>query len=318
MHASPLHVVFSLSLVAFLNAAPAHAEAPISPDSSTGERAQTLREQGNQAMLDMRYVDALALYNQARTLEPDNVGVEYSIARAHQLLGEYPEALTALESFQKRASPEVRAKVGRLDQLFTDLRSRVATLELKCSQPGARVLLRDKVIGSTPLASVRLPAGAATLQVELDGFFPTTREVVLPAGGTLQLEVALHARSTSSLLLVNTDPGGALVSVDGKRIGTSSPRAELVLPAGAHHVTAEREGYDEASVPVVLKAGSTRELLVPLEKTTPITSRWWFWTGAALVVAGGAALTVALLRERPADEGTLPPGQVSAPLQLSF
>lgn len=287
-------------------------------DSGGPERARALREQGNQAMLDMRYVDALALYHQSRALDPDDVGVEYSVARAHQLLGEFAEALTALERFEERATPEVKAKVGRLDQLLSDLRSRVSTLQLKCSQSGARVLVRDKVIGVTPLGSLRLPAGVATLQVELDGFFPVTREVVLPGGGALQLEVTLHARSRSSLLHVRTTPSGATVSVDGRRVGTSSPRTELVVPAGSHVVRVEREGYEEASVPLVLAAGSTRELTVPLERKLPVTSRWWFWTGAALLVAGGVATGYALLKERPADRGSLPPGQVSAPLQVQF
>lgn len=306
-----------LTLLTFLGSFPARAEPTTSVDAGA-ERARALRDQGNQAMLDMRYVDALGLYDQARSLDPDDVGVEYSIARARQLLGDFPEALSALERFEKRATPELKAKVGRLDQLFAELRSRISTLQLKCSQPGARVLLRDKVIGLTPLTSLRLPAGAATLDVELDGFFPVRREVVLPAGGALQLEVVLHARSRSALLHVKTNPSGAGVLVDGLSIGTSSPRAELVLPAGPHQVTARREGYDDASVPVVLRAGSTRELLVPLERAVPVTSRWWFWTGAALLVAGGAALGVALLTERPADRGTLPPGQVSAPLQVQF
>jgi hypothetical protein len=83
-------------------------------------------------------------------------------------------------------------------------------------------------------------------------------------------------------------------------------------------VSAQREGYDEASVPVVLAAGSTRQLTVSLERTVPLTSRWWFWTGAALLVAGGAVATNALLSERPADHGSLTPGQVSAPLQVHF
>jgi len=269
-------------------------------------------------MLDMRYVDALSFYGQARSLDPDDVGVLYSIARAHQLLGEFPEALSLLEEFERRATPEAKAKVGGLQQLFLDLKSRVATLELRCSQPGARVLLRDKVIGTTPLRAIRLPAGAATLQLELDGFFPVRRELVLPAGGSLALEVTLHARSHSGLLMVGTNPGGARVLVDGRQVGTSSPRAELILPAGTHRISAQREGYDEASVPVVLSAGSTRELTVQLERTVPLTSRWWFWTGAALVVAGGVAATYALMSERPADHGSLPPGQVSAPLQARF
>ena len=295
------------------------AKLPAKPEEDgSGERARALRDAGNQAMLDMRYVDALSLYGQARQLDPEDVGVLYSIARAHQLLGEFPEALSQLEEFERRASPEAKAKVGHLEQLFVELRSRISTLELRCSQPGARVLVRDKVIGSTPLKSVRLPAGAATLLVELDGFFPVRREVVLPAGGSLALELQLHARSRSSLLLVGTRPSGARVLVDGRQVGTSSPRAELILSAGEHRVSAEREGFDEASVPVVLTAGSTRELTVPMQRTVPLTSRWWFWTGAALLLAGGAAAGYALFTERPADHGSLSPGQVSAPLQARF
>jgi hypothetical protein len=164
---------------------------------TTGARALRLQDQGDRAMLDMRYVDALAAYEQARELDPDNVGLDYSLARAHQLLGEFPEALAALERFERRASLEQRATVGRLKQLFIELRSRVSTLQLHCSQPGARVLVRDRVVGTTPLPGTRLPAGSATMQVELEGFFPVTREVVLPAGGALELSLDLHARSIS-------------------------------------------------------------------------------------------------------------------------
>ena len=270
-------------------------------------------------MLDMRYVDALALYEQARSLEPENVGVEYSLARAHQLLGDFPEALLALEHFEQRATPEVKAKVGRLDVLFADLRSRVSTLHFKCRQSGARVLFRDKVIGVTPLAqAVRLPAGAGILHVELEGFFPVAREVVLPGGGAFELEPELHARSHSSLLHVASQPTGARIAVDGRAVGTASPRVELVLPSGQHRVSAMREGYDSASLPLVLPAGTTRDVTVALEPTVPITRRWWFWTAAAAVAAGGAALTVALLSERSPDQGSLPPGQVRAPLTLGF
>src|SRR3954464_13323394 len=93
--------------------APASAVAPLAP--SEEERAAKLRGEGNQAMLDMRYVDALAAYQQALALEPSYSGVLYSITRAHQLLGEFAEALSTLEAFSQRATAEERAKVGRLD-----------------------------------------------------------------------------------------------------------------------------------------------------------------------------------------------------------
>lgn len=285
------------------------------PTSDEGRAAQ-LRAAGNQAMLEMRYVDALAAYQQSAALAPEYKGVLYSIARAHQLLGDFAEALQTLERFDREASPEVKAKVGGLDRLFVELRGRVGTLDLSCNVNGARVLLRNKVLGTTPLPLTRLEAGAATLDLELDGFFPVRREVVVPAGGRLTLELVLHARSRSALLTIHTSPGGAQIRVDGRNQGTSSPSVELTLPSGSHRITAQREGYDEASVPIVLRAGTTRDLALELQRSVPVTSRWWFWTGASLLVAGGVTLAAASLTERSAEKGTLTPGQISAPLHF--
>lgn len=295
--------------------APSSDTRDVEPSSDEGRAAQ-LRAAGNQAMLEMRYVDALAAYQQSAALSPDYKGVLYSIARAHQLLGEFAEALQTLERFEREASPEAKAKVGGLDRLFAELRGRVGTLELRSNVNGARVLLRNKVLGTTPLPLTRLEAGAATLDLELDGFFPVRREVVVPAGGRLSLELELHARSSSALLTIHTSPGGAQIRVDGRSQGTSSPNVELTLPAGTHRISAQREGYDEASVPIVLRAGTTRDLALELQRSVPVTSRWWFWTGATLLVAGGVTLAVASFTERPADKGTLTPGQISAPLRF--
>jgi hypothetical protein len=317
-----LGVSFVSAILAFSGPAfakPTQDDAPSAAPESSAARALRLQDQGDRAMLDMRYVDALSLYEQVRALDPADVGLDYSIARAHQMLGEFPQALTALEHFEQRASVEEKATVGGLQQLFLDLRSRVSQLHLRCNQVGARVLLSDRVIGTTPLPqSTRLSAGAATIQIEMAGFFPVTREVILPGGGALELEVELHARSRSSLLLVQTRPEGATVLVDGRRIGTSSPRAELIVAAGSHQVAARREGYEEASLPVVLPAGSTRSLTVSLERTVPLSHRWWFWTAVGVVVAGSVAVGIALVTERAPGHGSLAPGQVRAPLELGF
>jgi len=295
--------------------------APSSTSSSPAavgndERAAALRDAGNQAMLELRYVDALAFYRQAAALAPLYHGVYYSIARAHQMLGEFTEALAALEQFEQRASPETKAKVGQLDRLFADLRARVGTLQLTCNVTGARVLVRDKIIGTTPLPATRLAAGSATLELELDGFFPLHREIVVPGGGAVTLELDLHARFSSGMLIVRTIPGGARISVDGQPQGTSSPSIELALLAGNHRISAAREGYEDASVPVVLRAGVTRTVQLELERSQSLSSRWWFWVGAGALVAGGIALTAALLTERPADKGTLAPQQISVPLRF--
>lgn len=320
IHASRLAFVFAFACVAARSTYALAAPSPSTPTSpappppdSPSDRAAKLREQGNEAMLGMRYSDGLAFYTQALALAPDSVGLHYNLARAHQFLGEYPEALTELEAFSKSATPEVAAKVGRLDDLFAQLRPRVSTLTLKCNVEGARVLLRDKVIGATPLTSLRVPAGAATLQIELDGYFVEAREVSLPGGGALETAVNLQRRSTSGLVSVRTEPMGAQVFIDGKLAGTSNPKIELTLPAGSHEVLARRDGYDVAKVPIVLQPGTTRDLSIPLEESVPVTKKWWFWTGLGAVVVGGIATAIALTTEKGAGRGSLAPGQVSVP-----
>jgi hypothetical protein len=291
------------------------AAAPSAPplEPTPAQRAAKLRDDGNDAMMAMRYADALTAYRAAADLLPDDAGLLYSIARAEQFLGDYPRALEALEAFQAHATPEARAKVGKLDDLFAEIRPRVSTLDLKCSVPGARVLVRDKVVGSTPLPPTRIASGASTLQVELDGFFPDTRNVVFPGGGNLSLDVALHPKATSGALAIASDPLGATIQVDGQAVGTASPRVELALPAGPHEVLAHYDGYDDAKVSLLVSPGGERDVTVPLQKSRSVLTRWWFWTSVGVVVAGGVALTYALSTEKSADHGTLSPGQVGGP-----
>jgi hypothetical protein len=325
---SPSFTRVAVSLLAFgvvvAAGAPADAAPPApvvaAPEAPTpAARAAALKEQGNQGMLDMRYVDALAAYEESLSLAPGDTTLLYSIGRARELLGDFPEALTAIERFAAEAPANVKARVGKLDELLAQLRARVSTLTIKCNVEGARILVRHKVVGATPLkAPARLIAGAATVDVELDGFFPQSREVVLPGAGSLAIEITLAPKSTSGMLVLKTDPPGARVSVDGHAEGTTTPSVELALPAGSHRLLAQREGYDDADSPVVLAPGASRELTLTLQRSVPVTRRWWFWTGVGAVVAGGAAFTAAMLIEKPAKQGTLKPGQVGAPLGLRF
>jgi hypothetical protein len=311
-------LAFGVVVAAGAPAAAAPPSSPAAPEAPTpAARAASLKEQGNQSMIDMRYVDALAAYEESLALAPGDVTLLYSISRARELLGDFPEALAALERFAAEAPANVKARVGKLGDLVMQLRARVSTLTIKCNVEGARVLVRHKVVGATPLKGpARLTAGAATIDVELEGFFPQTREVVLPGAGGLAIEVTLLPRSTSGLLVLKTDPPGARVWVDGKPEGTSSPSVELALPAGPHRLLARRDGYDDADSPVVLAAGASRELTLTMERSVPVTRRWWLWTGLGVVVAGGAAATAALLIEKPARQGSLKPGQVGAPLAV--
>ncbi len=278
--------------------------------------AAKLKAQANQAMMEMHYADALGLYSQAHDADPGDATILYSVGRADEFLGDFPAALDALERFSKEASADAQARVGKLEGLLAGLRARIGTVTLVCNVPGARVLLRDRDQGVTPLPPFRANAGAATIEVTLDGFFPEKRDIVLPGGGSASVEITLRKRATSGVLGITTEPLGSQVFVDGNLAGTSSPRVELVLEAGEHRVLAHHDGYDDAIVPVVLAAGDSRDVGLTLEQSVPITKKWWFWTGVGVVVVGGVVLTAALLTDRHADSGTLPPGQIAAPLRF--
>ena len=126
----------------------------------------------------------------------------------------------------------------------------------------------------------------------------------------VKVDAQLQARKVDALVLVKTRPS-ADIAVDGKPIGRSP--LELRLPAGYHVLLAEAEGKDPQKVTMTLALGDRRELDLELNARPGIASRWWFWTGIAVVVAGGVAGTVALTTERSADPGNFGTGTLAGP-----
>lgn len=290
-------------------------EAPPAAKDDAASRAAGLKAQGDDAMQRLDYDAALSFYEQAYAIEK-SPALLYNRGRALQALRRFPEALDALEAFEREAPSELKARVPKLEGLLADVRSKVSALVLSTNVPGARVVVRQRVIGTTPLAGpVRLNAGEATVEVSADGYIPYRKTIELPAGGRTELSVALHSKSTSGVLEVTSPISGAAVWVDGRRIGVVP--AQTIVTAGSHQISVRREGYETATTTAVVGVGATRRLDVPLDSPPGITSRWWFWTGVGAVVLGGTALTIALLTERDPDSGNIPPGKVSGPL-LSF
>jgi len=282
---------------------------------ATPSEAAKLKASGDDAMQRLDYAAALADYQKSYELEP-NPALLYNEGRALQALGRYPEALDQLEAFQRDAPPDLKARVPKLDQLVREMEGKVAKLIVQSNVPGARVLVRGRTVGTTPVGRpLRLNAGRASIEVVADGYHPFKKSTVLPGGGTLEIDAKLFSKATSGVLEISSPVAGASVFVDGKRLGVVP--VQTAIPSGKHRGVVRHEGYDEAETFAVVQAGGSSRLDVPLDAPPAITSRWWFWTGVGVVVVGGVALTAALLTERSADEGDIPPGKVSGPL-ISF
>ena len=300
------------------------AEPAATPTAEARAEAESLKKVGNEAMLQLDLAAALAAYEKALTLTPDDAALYYNVGRVHQAREDYPAALDAFEAFARRASPELKERVPQLDEILRDTKSKVGVIALSCRVEDAsvRVQVSEKVsvTGCGPrakLVRVSVLRAGATFEVQAVGDqFQPERVRAAPVGGgaPFPVKLALLLKAVSGTLHVETVPSGATVAVDGEARG--NPPLDLSLSAGDHVVTATRDGYDAASVPVVVEAGKTRDVRIELQQKQPITSRWWFWAGVGVLVVG-AATTVSILiiqPERDPEAGSIAPGTIPAPL----
>jgi hypothetical protein len=248
-----------------------------------GGQAAELKKRGDAAMDSLHYDEALSAYAEAYALSKDPA-LLYNRGRVYQARADYPAALAEFEAFAKVASPGLRARVPKLTQLLDEMRGKVARLWLRTDVSGARIVVRDRVLGTTPLtAPVALNAGEAAVEVLADGYAPYRQVVTLPGGETTELTVALTPKS----------PAGA---------------AAAPLP-GPKPV----EGA--ASGPSLTESGTGPSRDAHDAEPKPVPARWWFWAGVGAVVVGSAVVTVALLTEKsPGTGDAFAPGQVRGPL----
>ncbi|MBN1282708.1 MAG: serine/threonine protein kinase, partial [Proteobacteria bacterium] len=142
-----------------------------------------------------------------------------------------------------------------------------ADLELISTPPGAVVYLDDKETQHrTPVTMKRLDAGRPhVVGLYLQGYKFWTKEIRLEAGQSKSFEVALVKDLGS--LLVDSQPQGAIVVIDGAPVGTT-PVTKLDLdPEKVHAVEIWHEGYRPEKREFKPTAGAHRDMRVIL---TPV------------------------------------------------
>src|SRR5207244_659682 len=94
------------------------------------------------------------------------------------------------------APPELKARVPKLNELLTDVRSHVALVAIHSNVNGARVMLRGKYVATTPVRwAVATAGGKAALEVTAEGFTPYAREILLEEGRLTPVEANLAPSS---------------------------------------------------------------------------------------------------------------------------
>ena len=196
----------------------------------------------------------------------------------------------------------INIEAGKTLEVYAELISENATLEIISSPSDAKVYINDRYYGKTPL-TVELPAGTYTISVKKEGYETYTETITLRAGDARTIEITLE--SESGVLRVETNPSGADVYVNGEYYDTTP--CEITLPVGTYTVEIKKEGYKTYKKDVKIKAKETTILevtLTPVDQkaTLDVTSNP---SGAEVYINGEKKGKTPLTLYLPPDEYTI-------------
>jgi len=148
----------------------------------------------------------------------------------------------------------------------------LGTLSLQTNPPGVAVFVDGVAHGNTP-ARLSLAAGSHIVELRGRGV-PRVVPVTVTAGVESSQYLELPVTPSTGSLLVQSDPAGARVSVDGVDRGVS-PVSVADLAPGEHEVVFQPEGGAAVKQRVVIEAGVTSTVLAPVPTAAPGPVSGW-------------------------------------------
>jgi formylglycine-generating enzyme required for sulfatase activity len=125
-------------------------------------------------------------------------------------------------------------------------------IDLTSTPAGVAVLVDETPVGETPLQKVEIAAGSRKIRFEHERYLPTERMIEIKGFGEKQsLQVELEP--AWAVIALQTEPAGALLSVDGKELGSTPLELELV--AGRRQLVFSKEKFSPLDIELSVEAG---------------------------------------------------------------
>jgi len=306
--------------------APARSSAATTPSGVVGassagalrdalaDPARDAFDEGTREFRAGRFAEARAAFLLAYERSGDR-RVLYNVAVCDKESGRYARALGVLRESVSEGGPAVPPEyVQRAAGAIATLSKYVGHLALEPASPSAVVRVDGEVVRER---MVPVDPGAHVVTATEDGREPTTMTVRVAAGESLRVPLAIGAPAASvspagaatslgpppprTALRVTTDVASDVVSIDGRRVGTSGVETELA--PGEHRVDVVRAAGASRTLEIALRVGETRDLRLTLEEKKSGLSPWWLVAGT-LVVAGIATTAVAIAAQPTSFEGS--------------
>jgi hypothetical protein len=157
----------------------------------------------------------------------------------------------------------------------------MGALSVQTNPPGVAVFVDGEAHGNTP-ARISLKAGAHILELRGRGV-PRSMPITIAAGAEMSQYLELPETPTVGSLLVQSDPAGAQVSVDGVDRG-KAPASIAGLTPGEHEVLLQAAGGPPVRQKVVIEAGVTASVLAPVSTAAPGPVSGWISMKAPVTI----------------------------------
>jgi len=290
-------------------------------DPKIAEARQAFDE-GSALVTKGDWAEALSAFERSMELRPHPV-TRYNIAIAERALGQYTRAQASLRAAMASSGAETlpsplvdQANVflGEIDQLLGSLTLTVAPQGAVIAVDGRPLdPVEGASAGKARFIAGTLAPGVGTaitgggLEILLD---PGVHVIVFKRKGFS--EVALNrtikpgAASTENIQLdqlpasirVTASQPKARVTVDGVDVGFAP--VDVSRPPGSYKVEVSKDGRVPFSTKITLEPGADAKLNAPLPaRSKTVLERWWFWTGASVLVTGVAVGTYFAVRPKP-------------------
>lgn len=145
-----------------------------------------------------------------------------------------------------------------VNEFAVELVAKPYDVAIRTTPDNAEIWINDQLKGYSPLTLTLLPWERARLAVKRAGYQEVSRELAPPTRGE-KLELDLPLSPAGVFVQIETDPPGAIISIDGASRGVTPLTAELPPSYLGRPVkiAARKEGYEEAWLQTTLPATPT-------------------------------------------------------------